>query len=241
MLHKGNTADRQDFGQVRIRRRGHLRHSGETIRHACSTQGQSDGVSGLDDSLNPRFTAFYAIADPLMPLGGVRSGSELRACCEQSATEVGLPIELPDHFPHQPSGGKKARVGIARATALRAELVIMDEPTAAPDLSVQAASCELGRSWNKAQATRRLSRRKATTHATCSPQSRTHRCDGSQPMPALDLDELITTSAGALALPVDLAWYPAIHLNLEVNFRLATLVANFPLPDDAEPAPVFRA
>jgi ABC-type dipeptide/oligopeptide/nickel transport system ATPase subunit len=153
MLHKGNTADRQDFGQVRIRRRGHLRHSGETIRHACSTQGQSDGVSGLDDSLNPRFTAFYAIADPLMPLGGVRSGSELRACCEQSATEVGLPIELPDHFPHQPSGGKKARVGIARATALRAELVIMDEPTAAPDLSVQAASCELGRSWNKAQAT----------------------------------------------------------------------------------------
>jgi hypothetical protein len=60
-------------------------------------------------------------------------------------------------------------------------------------------------------------------------------------MPALDLDELITTSAGALALPVDLAWYPAIHLNLEVNFRLATLVANFPLPDDAEPAPVFRA
>jgi Protein of unknown function (DUF4089) len=60
-------------------------------------------------------------------------------------------------------------------------------------------------------------------------------------MPILDLDELITTSAGALALPVDLAWYPTIRLNLEITFRLATLVANFPLPDDAEPAPVFRA
>jgi 1-carboxybiuret hydrolase subunit AtzG-like len=60
-------------------------------------------------------------------------------------------------------------------------------------------------------------------------------------MSALDLDELITTSAGALALPVDMAWYPTIRLNLEVTFRLATLVADFPLSDDAEPAPVFRA
>jgi hypothetical protein len=60
-------------------------------------------------------------------------------------------------------------------------------------------------------------------------------------MPTLDLDELITTSADALALPIDPAWYPTIRLNLEVTFRLATFVADFPLPDDAEPAPVFRA
>jgi len=60
-------------------------------------------------------------------------------------------------------------------------------------------------------------------------------------MPALDLDELITTSAGALALPIDPAWCPTIRVNLEVTFRLAELVASFPLPDDAEPAPVFWA
>jgi hypothetical protein len=51
----------------------------------------------------------------------------------------------------------------------------------------------------------------------------------------------ITASARALALPVDPAWYPAVRANLEVTWRLAGLVAQFELPDDAEPAPVFRA
>ena len=60
-------------------------------------------------------------------------------------------------------------------------------------------------------------------------------------MSAPDLDEFIAASARVLALPVDLAWYPTIRFNLEVTFRLATLVADFPIPDDAEPAPVFRA
>jgi hypothetical protein len=60
-------------------------------------------------------------------------------------------------------------------------------------------------------------------------------------MPTPDLDELIAASARVLALPVDPTWYPAIRFNLEVTFRLAALVADFKLPDDAEPAPVFRA
>ena len=55
------------------------------------------------------------------------------------------------------------------------------------------------------------------------------------------LDDYIAATARVLDLPIDPAWQPAVRANLEVTLRLAALVSEFALPDEAEPAPVFEA
>jgi Protein of unknown function (DUF4089) len=62
-----------------------------------------------------------------------------------------------------------------------------------------------------------------------------------QPASGDPLDRFIDAAAQALALPVEPGWKSAVRFNLDVTLRAAGLFADFPLPDDAEPAPVFVA
>ncbi len=95
------------------------------------------------ESLNPRFSAFDCIADPLRRLLGITDHAELWRRVTDCAARVGLPRDLLERFPHQLSGGQKARVGIARAIAPGPKLLVLDEPTAALDVSVQAVVLHL--------------------------------------------------------------------------------------------------
>jgi hypothetical protein len=55
------------------------------------------------------------------------------------------------------------------------------------------------------------------------------------------LDDFVAAAARVLALPIEPQWLAAIKANLEVNLRLGAFVAEFALPDESEPAPVFTA
>jgi 1-carboxybiuret hydrolase subunit AtzG-like len=55
------------------------------------------------------------------------------------------------------------------------------------------------------------------------------------------LDDFIAASARTLGLPMNPDWSPAVRANLDVTLKHAALVAEFELPDDAEPAPIFAA
>jgi hypothetical protein len=87
-------------------------------------------------------------------------------------------------------------------------------------------------------ATKGKPRRKTKAPANRKPAARK---SGKAPPPADPLDGFIDAAARLLALPVEPQWRAAIRANLEVNLRMASFVAEFSLPDETEPAPIFAA
>jgi hypothetical protein len=97
----------------------------------------------------------------------------------------------------------------------------------------------------KATKAKAATRRKATKPPAKSSKSRSgvSKSGRSKPRPSRPdvLDDLIVAAANPLALTIEPAWKPAVRANLQVIFAQAALVTAFELPDDAEPAPIFKA
>ena len=89
-------------------------------------------------SLDPRMTVSQTIAEPLKLHGIIKDKKQREQRVLELMATVGLAERLYDTYPHELDGGRRQRIGIARALAVNPEFIVCDEPVSALDVSIQA-------------------------------------------------------------------------------------------------------
>ena len=132
--------DTPSEGEILYRGQDITKLKGEALRQ--NRQNIQMVFQDPNASFNPKMKIRDIVCEPLLNFGRIRK-SEKDAACRRLLEMVELPGDFADRYPHNMSGGQRQRVAIARALALEPEILIMDEATAALDVSVQKTIVEL--------------------------------------------------------------------------------------------------
>ncbi len=119
---------------------GRVKYRGRNVFTECDRRDRLSIQMVFQDpyaSLNPRMTVSGSVGEAAR-LHGIVSAAELPDFIDRTLASVGLNGSMKTRYPHQFSGGQRQRIGIARALAVRPDLLVCDEAVSALDVSVQA-------------------------------------------------------------------------------------------------------